>query len=170
MSPWIALALAAGAGYLYVNKKDEKVNTKKTPEASESPVTPLPVEIVSPPPAPPPTLQEKYQPVINEALAWNQFKMVSLFDKLNLSDIALVEYGDPRVWPIIADASLPITKIDNRLVLSEMKDYYTYGEGVQVRVPPAFILTDELAQIYRARAAAYVQGDLSTFRQVTLAF
>ena len=170
MNPWIALALAAGAGYLYVNKKDEQVNTKKAPEPSQSPVTPVPVEIVSPPPPPPPTLQEKYQPVINEALAWNQFKMISLFDKLNVSDIALVEYGDPRLWPIIADASLPMTQIGNELVLAEMKDYYTYGEGVQVRVPPAFIMTDELAQIYRSRAMAYDQGDIATFRRVTLIF
>jgi hypothetical protein len=117
-----------------------------------------------------PSLQEKYQPVINEALAWNRFKMVSMFDALTLADVSLVEYGDPRLWPMIVDASLQIVKNGNALVRPERRDYYTYGEGVQMRVPPIEILSDELAQIYRARAAAYAMGDIKTFRQVTLAF
>jgi hypothetical protein len=187
MMGWAGLALAGVAGaLLYKNsKKDSGAGLNglgKLPPISYSPQFfdgdhygygfPEKKSLLGAIPAPPapPSLQEKYQAAINEALAWNRFYYVSMFDALTLADVALNEYGDPRLWPAIVDASFPIERSGSELVLPERKDYYTFGEGAQVRVPPVDLMTDELAVAYRARAAAYARGDIDTFRRVTVAF
>lgn len=184
MIGWAGLALAGVAGaLLYKNsKKDSGAGLNglgKLPPISYSPafLNDLPGldgaklgQAPIPAPPAPPSLQEKYQPAINEALAWNRFYYVPMFDALTLADVSLNEYGDPRLWPAIVDASFPIEQSGSGLVLPERKDYYTYGEGVQMRVPPVELMTDELAVSYRARAAAYARGDIETFRRVTLVF
>ena len=184
MKGWAGLALAAAAGVLYYRstKKDTGAGLNglgKLPPISYSPafLNDLPGldgarlgQAPIPAPPAPPSLQEKYQTEIDEALRWNRFYYVSMFDALTLADVALNEYGDPRLWPAIVDASFPIKRSGSELVLPERKDYYTYGEGVQMRVPPVSLMTEELAVSYRARAAAYARGDIETFRRVTLVF
>lgn len=184
MRRWAGLALAAAAGVLYYRstKKDTGAGLNglgKLPPISYSPafLNDLPglagsrlgqAPIAAPPS--PPSLQEKYQPEIDEAIRWNRFYYVPMFDALTLEDVSLNEYGDPRLWPAIVDASLQIERSGSGLVLPERKDYYTYGEGVQMRVPPVDLMTEELAVSYRARSAAYARGDIEAFRRVTVAF